>query len=107
MSEADGYLQSQMFKKSIEQAWREFDKENPQVYRVLVRLALEVYDRGIERIGIGLLWERMRWEMMMQATDPSSEFKLNNNYRALYARKIMKEHPQLEGLFATRKRRAP
>jgi len=34
--------------------------------------------------------------------DPAEPFKLNNNYRAFYARKIMAEVPELAGFFEVR-----
>ncbi len=38
----------------------------------------------------------------MQTDDPTSEFRLNNDYRALYARQLMDNEPELDGFFETR-----
>ena len=51
----------------------------PQVYDALVRLARRAVGRGKKRIGIGMLWEVMRWEMGLDVTVDGDEFKLNNS----------------------------
>ena len=88
---------------TIDGAFRLFHAANPHVYRLLKQLALQMRTSGRERYGIGGLFERLRWEYAIKT---SGEFKLNNNYRALYARKLMAEEPKLAGFFQTRTRKA-
>lgn len=87
---------------SIAEAFREFDDANPQVYDELVRLArLWKERRGTAHLGIKTIYEVCRWNLALStAGDP---FKLNNNYTALYARKIMKHEEDLAEMFFTRK----
>lgn len=92
--------------KTIAEAFEEFHAENPHVYRKLRELALGLVDRGHRKLGIGMLFEVLRWQTMMETTDPSG-FKLNNNYRALYARLLMDREPLLEDVFETRSLHAP
>lgn len=78
-----------------------FHAANPQVYRILVRLAREWIQRtGRHKIGIGALFKRARWKITISTSDP--EFKLNNNFRAFYARLIMAEHTELADVFDLR-----
>jgi hypothetical protein len=77
-----------------------FHKKNPIVYTTLRKLALELVKRGYDKIGVGLLWERMRWELMLIPTQ--EDFKLNNDYRACYARLLMENEKKLSGAFDTR-----
>jgi len=79
-----------------------FHQENPHIYRMLVRYALQV-PKG-KRIGIELLWNRMRWDFAV-STDHGGDFKLNQNYKAWYARHIMAREPELAGVFETRSRK--
>ena len=51
---------------------------------------------------MGMLFELLRWDHMMQ-TDGDEPFKLNNNYRAYYARLIEKHEPDLRGVYTMRK----
>lgn len=79
-----------------------FHTESPEVYRTLCTLARQwVYRTGRHRIGIATLYERARWELAMSTCDP--DFKLNNSYRAYYARLIMAQERDLAGLFELRK----
>lgn len=87
---------------TIEEQFREFHADNPDVYRTLVRLARRALRGGRRRIGIGNLWEVMRWELTLQLDD-ASEFKLNNNFRSRYARLVMQHEPDLRGVFETRR----
>lgn len=84
-----------------ETAFDRFHADNPRVYEVLVRLAREWVARtGRHKLGIATLYERTRWEIALATSDP--DFKLNNNFRAYYARLIMLREPDLAGLFDLR-----
>jgi hypothetical protein len=84
-----------------ETAFDRFHADNPKVYETLVRLAREWVGRtGRHKLGIATLFERARWEIALATTD--ADFKLNNSYRAYYARLIMLREPDLAGLFDLR-----
>lgn len=84
-----------------EARFREFHATNPEVYQELVVLARQALARGKRKIGIGMLWEVMRWGRWLAITG-DDEFKLNNNYRSRYARLIMEQEPDLRGIFEIR-----
>lgn len=86
----------------IERAFLEFHKENPEVYVQLVRLARQWVSAGKARLGIATLFEKLRWELHVSGLSDKEGYKLNNNYRALYARLIMRREEDLDGLFETR-----
>jgi len=89
------------FASTATERFEAFHESNPRVYEVLVRLAREWVARtGRHKLGIGALYERARWENALATTDP--DFRLNNNYRAFYARMIMAREPDLAGLFDLR-----
>lgn len=90
----------------IEEAFREFHNAHPYVYDALVRLARQWKSAGHAKLGIATLYERLRWEWHVSGLKDNEGYKLNNNYKALYARKIMAEHPDLNGLFNLRERTA-
>jgi hypothetical protein len=78
-----------------------FHRENPHVYEVLVMLTRQwVNGTGRPRIGIGALYERARWELAITTNDP--DYRLNNNFRAFYARLIMYLNPELGHVFSVR-----
>lgn len=87
---------------TIESKFREFHRDHPEVYRQLVSLARQWMSAGHRKLGIATLFEKLRWEWHVNGLMDDDGFKLNNNYRALYARKIMAENPDLDGIFETR-----
>ncbi len=100
-------LQTSLFAPSIEAQFEAFHTRHPEVYASLVTLAYQARGRD-RRIGIGMLFEVLRWEWTLAGLpDDAEEFKLNNNYRSRYARLIMADHPQLDGLFELRELKTP
>lgn len=90
---------------TIEQAFWRFHGENPHIYRELVTLCRRARARHVEHLGIGMLFEVLRWRHALRTG--GDEFKLNNNYRSYYARLIMLRERDLEGIFETRKLHTP
>lgn len=90
---------------TIREAFLRFHKENPHVYHELVRLTRRTVRAGATRIGIGMLFEVLRWRHTLRTG--GDDFKLNNNYRSMYARLIMRTEPDLNGVFELRKLHGP
>ena len=80
--------------------FKQYHEANPHIYIAFKRFAFEAINAGRHYLGAGFVVERMRWETMISGDD---EFKLNNNYRAYYARLFMDEYPDNKGFFRTRK----
>jgi hypothetical protein len=83
-----------------------FHMKHPEVYLELVRLAREWVAAGNYRLGIKTLIERLRWEWHVTGVQDVDGFKINNNFAPYYARMIMVENPELDGLFELRQIRA-
>ena len=79
-----------------------FHDANPWVYDFLVERCREAQQRGKQRIGMSLLISVLRWEAAMQ-TNPTDQFKSNENHCSRYARLIMYREPGLEDFFETRR----
>lgn len=86
-----------------ERKFNEFHRKNPEVYKELEKLAYRAYNNGRKKIGMQMLVEVFRWNKML--TTKGDAFKINNNYGSRYARLIMDNNPQLQGLFELRKLR--
>jgi hypothetical protein len=84
-----------------EAAFERYHRDNPQVYAALRRFALEAKAAGRARLGIAALFERLRWWSIVEAKGDA--FKVNNTYRAHYARLLMRQEPDLAGFFETRR----
>ncbi len=87
---------------SIQWRFETFHRNNPLVYAQLVRMTRDLVARGRQKVGIGMLWEVLRWQVVMGTFDPSSEYKLNDHYRSRYARLIMEQEVDLAEIFETR-----
>lgn len=85
---------------AIEEQWRTFHREHPEVYVKLVELARVRLRMGHEKGSAKQLFEALRWNAR-----PGELPQLNNNFTALYAREIMRREPDLGGFFETRKRK--
>jgi hypothetical protein len=90
--------------ETIAEQFEAFHAANPHVYRALRALALNYKRAGNDRAGMKMLYENLRYLSGVETQgDP---YKLNNNYTALYARRLMEHEPELEGFFELRERRA-
>lgn len=87
----------------IQRDFERFDKANPTVYDLYKKFAFELKEKGRKRYGISMLTERIRWEVAMATT--GDEFKINNNFRSRYVRKLIMDFPELDGMFQTRETR--
>ena len=84
---------------AAEQRVMEFQEANPHVYEELLRICRFVRGRGVQRWGIAACFERLRW--IGQFETAGDLYRLNNNYRAWYSRRLNLE-PGLVGLFEVR-----
>lgn len=89
------YCQTEMGKAAID-----YDNANPIVYRLFMSYAQQVMKSGRDKYSAQAIFERIRWHMDLE-TD-GDEFKINNNYRPYFARKLMAEYPEFKGFFALR-----
>ena len=96
------------FTKPITRAekFEEFHQANPHVYINLEALAEKLIRRGQKHIGIGYLFEILRYETFMRTEDPDSDYKLNNNYRSRYARLLLERRPEWTEIISVRNLRS-
>ena len=89
---------------TIQERFEQFHAMNPHVYTHIVAIARELRRRGFRRIGIGMIFERLRW--LHALATQGDDFKLNNNFRSRYARLIMDAEADLADAFEVRRLRA-
>lgn len=90
---------------SIQSRFEQFCALNSWVLEALESLARSYQRRGWKHIGIGHLFEVVRYEHSRQ-TNSADGFKLNNDFRSRYVRLIQQLRPELADLFETRELRA-
>jgi hypothetical protein len=90
--------------KSIDEAFAAFDETHPEVYRLFRDLAESLWNAGKRRGSARDIWGRIRWEY--DTGGRSGDFALNNNFTALYARKLAAEDERFATFFEFRARKA-
>jgi len=77
--------------------------DNPDAMRHFAAFAEQLRVKG-RRFGIGLLAERVRWEMTMRGD--VEDFKVNNSYRAYISRQLITDDPRLSAHIKCRSTKA-
>lgn len=90
---------------AIELDFWAFHTAHPEVYTELREMALRLRRQGRKHYGIKALYEIVRFNRALNARS-SADWKLNNNFSALYARLLMQNEPALHDFFRLRRRRA-
>ncbi len=89
--------------RTMRDSWLAYHLANPHVYAGLCRYADEAIRSGRGHLGISMLFERLRWYTTIETRGDG--LKLNNNYRAFYARLWLQDHPEHPEFFETRVQR--
>ena len=90
---------------TIQERFESFHTGNGWIYRAFESLIEAWLAKGNTRVGMKALGEKVRWEYGMRVS-PNERFALNNDYLSRYARLLIAEHPELEGVILTRELRA-
>lgn len=80
-----------------------YDAENPQIWKAFLRYAFEAKNKGFKNYSANGIFEIIRWHTDISARD---SFKVNNNFRPDYARKLMTLHPEFKDFFRVRELKA-
>ncbi|MEU9411634.1 hypothetical protein AB0E08_38885 [Streptomyces sp. NPDC048281] len=86
--------------RTITEQFHAFDARNPHVYRALEHMTARRLATGATRVSLKDLFEDLRRQL------PHGVTGLNNNFTALYARRLIDNHPHWARLFELRRRRA-
>ena len=81
-----------------------FHAANPHVYDLFKKYTFEAIMAGREHFSVISIFERIRWYTDVETQgDP---FKINQNFATYYGRQFMRDHPEHDGFFRTRKLRS-
>ena len=84
--------------KDLLQKFLKFDRENPELYKLFQTFALDAKLKGKrKRFSIWMIANRIRWYTQVETT--GRDFKVSNDYLALYARKLIYDEPMFDGFF--------
>ncbi|MER7445009.1 hypothetical protein [Micromonospora avicenniae] len=88
---------------TIDERFQAFHQEHPEVLAHLEALARDWF-RTRNRLGVGMLFEVLRWQTGIGSTDQL--YRLNNDFRSRYVRLMVERHPEWAHRFQTRELRA-
>ena len=77
-----------------------FNRDNPEVYELFKRFTFQAINKGHTKLSAWMIANRIRWETQIETVN--DDYKISNDYIALYSRKFMKDHPEHDGFFKTK-----
>tara|TARA_S200002703_G_C3770242_1_gene237139 strand:+ start:254 stop:544 length:291 start_codon:yes stop_codon:yes gene_type:complete len=77
-----------------------FNRDNPEVYELFKRFTFQAINKGHTRLSAWMIANRIRWETQIETVN--DDYKIGNDYIALYSRKFMKDYPEHDGFFRTK-----
>ncbi len=73
----------------------------PDLYKEFIKITEQMIKWGYKHGSAEAVFNVIRWERRGELKEDG--FKLNNNFKAYFARKYMKDCPQHKGFFRTRR----
>ena len=78
-------MQLEMFTRTNRfDAWKAFHRDNPAVFGLFRRFAMEALNKGRRRLGARMIGERIRWHTGVETI--GDEFKINDHFWPYYSR---------------------
>ncbi len=82
----------------------EFDRDNPEVWRLFQWCAVCMRDRGHKRYSARAIVHQIRWQCDL-LTKTHEPFKIDDHYARFYGQKLMDVDIRFKGFFEVRKAR--
>ncbi len=76
-----------------------YDRENPQIWEAFKKYAHQAKTKGFKHYSAAGIFEIIRWHTGVTGI---GQYKISNNYKPDYARKMMKEDVEFDGFFRTK-----
>jgi len=86
-----------MGESEIGKRWLQWHRANPEFYALFERFCFEAIERGKTRLSGWLVANRIRWETSV--VTQGDDFKINNDFVALFTRLFAVRHPQYQWFF--------
>jgi len=86
--------------EDLKEKWWAWHKKNPEFYELFERFTFQAIGRGHRRLSAWLIVNRIRWETMIVTT--GDDYKIRNDFIALYSRLFMHKNPEYKGFFKTK-----
>lgn len=85
-------------KTELQVKFEEYDRKNPRVYALFKKYTKDAIRRGHQKLSGWFIVNIIRWEEGVDVKT-GEEFKISNDFIALYTRKFVEEHPKHREFF--------
>lgn len=89
--------------EQIQASFIAFHRSNPIVWDLFCRFTFEAIRSGHPHYSSDCIFNRIRWHTDIETQSDNDPVKLNNNFRAYYARMFHEKYPEHAGFFRNRK----
>ena len=90
-----------MRESALGRAWVKWHQANPEFFDLFERFTAEALRRGHRNLSGWLIANRVRWETSIVTT--GNDYKISNDFIALFARLYMVRNQQHVGFFRTKR----
>lgn len=81
--------------KSIDEAFKEYIQDNPEIYNYFVSFAIAWLKKGAKKISSKQIVGRIRWELEVETKGPYAiDYKINDAWTSRLARKFIDDYPE-------------
>lgn len=84
----------------INQRFNQYITDNPHIYEAFKNYTFAAIAKQYKCFSAEFIFNVIRWETAISGKD---QYKINNDFKAFFARKFMQDYPQYTGYFITRK----
>lgn len=89
------------YPQSVLQRFKTYHKKNPQVFNRFSALAFQMKNTGRKVYSAETIINVMRWHTDLETNGEA--FKINNDFKPLYARLLIYHYPEFDGFFKLKK----
>jgi hypothetical protein len=90
-----------MRESALGRAWVVWHTTNPEFFTLFEQFTAEALRRGHKKLSGWLIANRVRWETSIVTT--GNDYKISNDFIALFARLYMVRNPKYIGFFRTKR----
>lgn len=89
------------YPKETLERFKIYHADNPHIYLEFRRLAMLMKETGKKKYSAEAIVNAIRWEYDLKTS--GDVFEINNDFRSIYARLLIHNHPEFENFFELRK----
>lgn len=86
---------------TLNERFKIWHNKNPIVFQLFEKFTLQAIGYGKTKSSAWLIVNRIRWETSIVTR--GDDFKISNDFIAMYSRMFMEKHPEHAGFFTTKR----